>query len=109
MLRNIILFSFMLIILFIPWFWNNGYSYDNFVSKIYGAIHRDIWAFCWALILFECMSGRLSNLNNFFSWKPMTILSKLSFQAYLYHYLIIEYFILTNRTPIEVTPTNLVS
>lgn len=110
--KNIILWivslAINLSITFLTWPWLMGNSYHNFVSVLYGATHRTLWAMSWAYILFACATGHGGVINRILSWPALVPLSKLSFQAYLLNSVIISRFVYGARQPIYSSKLNLV-
>ncbi|CAG2112283.1 unnamed protein product, partial [Medioppia subpectinata] len=89
-----------LCITFLTWPWLLGNSYHNTASVLYGATHRTLWALSWSYILFACATGHGSIVNTVLSWKALVPLSRLSFQAYLYHSVLISRFVYDARQPL---------
>ena len=96
-------------ITFLTWPWLIGKSYHNWEAVLYGSTHRTIWALSWAYILFACSLGFGGFVNRVLSWKAMVPLSRLSFQAYLYHSVLISRFVYGARQPMIATKISLVS
>ncbi|XP_054166229.1 nose resistant to fluoxetine protein 6-like [Oppia nitens] len=77
------------VIIYSTYFWFLGYSYHNFGSVLYGTIHRTVWSICWSYILYACASGRGGIINRILSWSALVPLSRLSFQIYLFHFVLV--------------------
>ncbi len=73
--------------------WLVGKSYNNFLSILYGSTHRTLWSMSLAYILFSCVTGHGGVFNTIMSWKVWAPLSRLSFQAYLFQYVLIIRFL----------------
>ncbi|CAG2105278.1 unnamed protein product [Medioppia subpectinata] len=97
-----------LCITFLTWPWLLGNSYHNTASVLYGATHRTLWALSWSYILFACATGHGSIVNTVLSWKALVPLSRLSFQAYLYHSVLISRFVYDARQPLYSSKVTLV-
>lgn len=96
-------------ITFLTWPWLNGQSYHTWPSVLYGSVHRTLWALSWAYILLACATSHGSAVNRLLSWKPLVPFSRLSFQAYLYHSVLIARFVNSARQPVYASNINLVS
>ncbi|XP_054152665.1 uncharacterized protein LOC128951443 [Oppia nitens] len=72
-------------IISVGYLWILGYSYRNWLSVAYGAINRTLWSVCWAYMLFACMTGYGHIVQRVLAWPPLVPLSRLTFQANLYH------------------------
>src|ERR1700761_3309324 len=94
-------------ITFLTWPWLNGKSYHNWPSVLYGSTHRTIWALSWAYILFACSLGFGGFVDRVLSWKAMVPLSRLSFQAYLYHSVLMYGFVYASRQPTKISLVSL--
>ncbi len=90
------------------WPWLLGHSYQNFASILYAATHRTIWSMSWSYMLFACATGHGGLINQILSWKALVPLSRLSFQAYLVHIVLISRFVYSARQPIYSSQLNLV-
>ncbi|XP_054165755.1 arylsulfatase B-like [Oppia nitens] len=76
------------------------YSYDNPASVIYGTLLRTLLALAMAYMLYTCATGQSGPVNRILSWSAFVPLSKLSYQTYLYHFVIIQLFVYTVEQPI---------
>ncbi|CAG2169469.1 unnamed protein product [Oppiella nova] len=95
-------------ITFLTWPWLLGNSYHNMASVLYGSTHRTLWALSWSYVLFACATGHGSVVNTALSWKAFIPLSRLSFQAYLYHSVLISRFVYDARQPLYSSKITLV-
>ena len=93
---------------FLTWPWLTGSDYHNLLSIFYGSTHRTFWSLSWAYILFSCAMGCSTIINSLLEWTPLTPLSRLSFQAYLYNSIVFSLFANDARFPIYSSIFNLV-
>ncbi|XP_054165771.1 nose resistant to fluoxetine protein 6-like [Oppia nitens] len=90
------------------YFWYLGYSYNNFLSVLYGSTHRTVWAICWSYMLYACATGQGGIVNRVLSWPALVPLSRLSFHTYLFHYPLLLLITFSARQPTYLDPLNLV-
>ncbi|XP_054165801.1 nose resistant to fluoxetine protein 6-like, partial [Oppia nitens] len=95
-------------ITFLTYPWLLGKSYRNIESVLYGTTHRTLWALSWSYMLFASTLGYGSVVNKVLSWPAFVPLSRLSFQAYLYHSVLISRFVNSARQPMYSSKINLV-
>ncbi|XP_063232956.1 nose resistant to fluoxetine protein 6-like isoform X2 [Bacillus rossius redtenbacheri] len=75
----------------------HGYSVVE--ASVYAGLHRTVWAACVAWVVFACVSGYGGFVDAFLSWSAWQPLSRLTYCAFLCHFV----FLLVNtgmtRTP----------
>ncbi|PSN55352.1 hypothetical protein C0J52_01840 [Blattella germanica] len=80
-------------------FYNDEHEYSVLESGIYAGLHRSIWALSIAWMAFACIKGYGGPVDTFLSWKLFVPLSRLTYCAYLCHYIVLLYNIGSVRTP----------
>ncbi|KAH9426383.1 hypothetical protein DERP_010951 [Dermatophagoides pteronyssinus] len=70
--------------------WLQGWDYVNVPSILYGAIHRNIWAIGWALLIWAMARQHLPLMDRIFSHPMFQVFSKLTYQSYLLHSILIS-------------------
>lgn len=76
-----------------PWLQEEGpvaSGYHNAPSIAYGTLHRSFWALGWALLIYGCVNGHFRLLNQFLGYPVFQFLSKLAYQSYLLHSVLIS-------------------
>ncbi len=71
-----------------------GSTWSPFFTFLYTAFSRTIWIAGLCVVIYSCINGSPSNdginmITSFLSWKVWTLLSNLSFGAYLIHPIVI--------------------
>ena len=108
----ILVFSSMFLLMFITLLtypWLHGADYRNVGSIIYGSIHRTIWALAWAIIIYGCSTKQTININHLLSLPFFRFLSKLTYQSYLLHSVIISTIVYSARQKMYYTHFNFVN
>lgn len=90
-----------------PWLQNG--SYQNAWSILYGALHRSVWASAFALLIFGCVNGWVPLINSFLSAGLFQFLSKLTYQCYLLHSVLISAMVSSVRNKIYFSDSTMVS
>ncbi|KAI2797470.1 hypothetical protein BLOT_013027 [Blomia tropicalis] len=72
-----------------PWLLGDK-TYHDFGGLLYGMVHRTFWAIGWAIFIYVCVIGYAEPLNRFLSTGIFQILSKLTYQSYLVHSILIS-------------------
>lgn len=98
----------MLAVTLLTYPWLQGVSYKNAPSVLYGAVHRAVWAFAWALFVWCAAQNHLPLLNRIFALNLFQLLSKLTYQAYLLHPVLIAAVVKSVRQKIYYSDLNLV-
>ncbi|XP_030749331.1 nose resistant to fluoxetine protein 6-like [Sitophilus oryzae] len=85
------------------------YLYDvhQLLTALYAALYHPLWSICIAWIIIVLSLGHEPLINSFLSWRPLTILAKLSFCVYISHGIIQMYTAGSIRTPTHVSIFNL--
>lgn len=91
-----------------PWLQEPAADYHNAPSVAYGALHRSFWALGWALLIYGCVNGYFSILNQFLGYSVFQFLSKLTYQTYLLHSVLISAVTSSVRQKIYYSDINLV-
>lgn len=93
--------------------WLQGASYQNAPAYLYGVTHRTVWAAGWALLISGIVSGRRSSLSHFLKrvleCGPAQILSRLTYQSYLVHSVLISAVTCSVRQKMYFSDANFVS
>lgn len=89
--------------------WLQGADYINALSILYGAIHRCIWAIAWALFIWAMARQHLPLVDRLFSLPMFQVFSRLTYQSYLLHSVLISAIITSVRQKIYFSELNLVS
>ncbi|PSN55353.1 Nose resistant to fluoxetine protein 6 [Blattella germanica] len=84
-------------------FYDSEHGYNAFESSVYAALHRSAWALGVAWVIFACAKGYGDPVNKFLSWKFFFPLSRLTYCAYLCHYIVLLYNIGSMKIRIYVT------
>ncbi|GFU82280.1 nose resistant to fluoxetine protein 6 [Trichonephila clavipes] len=66
-------------------------SFDAYSSAIFAAIHRTAFALCVSWVLVACSFGLGGFVNAIFSWRVFDPLFRLSYYAYVFHFLVIAF------------------
>lgn len=82
--------SLMLAITLMTYPWLQNADYKNAPSVLYGTVHRTVWALAWALFIWCATQNHLPVLNQVFAMSLFQFLSKLTYQAYLLHSVLIS-------------------
>ena len=90
-----------------PWLQPNG-DYRNVGAILYGTVHRTVWSFGWALLVYGCVCGHLPLLNHFLGSGLFQFLSKLTYQTYLIHSILISAITLSVRQKIYYSDVNFI-
>ncbi|BES99326.1 transferase activity, transferring acyl groups other than amino-acyl groups [Nesidiocoris tenuis] len=79
------------------------YVYNNVIAAFYNALWSPVWCLgnCW--IIFACCSGYSDCINPILSSKPLRILGKLSYCAFMVHQLVVNLLFSELRAPIYIT------
>ncbi|XP_014224477.1 nose resistant to fluoxetine protein 6-like [Trichogramma pretiosum] len=76
----------------------NDYPYNKWEASFYAGLHRHVFTGAVAWIIFACINGYAGPVNTFLSWRVWVPLSKLTYSAYLTHYIVLLYNIGSART-----------
>ncbi|KAL5012245.1 hypothetical protein ScPMuIL_010796 [Solemya velum] len=74
-----------------------GSPMDSVTAAIYNALHRSVWAFGVAWLIFSCATGHGGIINSFLSWGAFIPLSRLTYCAYLVHPTVLSFYGATKR------------
>ncbi|XP_011498391.1 PREDICTED: nose resistant to fluoxetine protein 6-like [Ceratosolen solmsi marchali] len=77
----------------------NNHPYNKWEASFYAGLHRHIFTLSVSWIIFVCVNGYAGPLNAFLCWRAWIPLSKLTYSAYLSHYIVLLYNIGSVRTP----------
>src|SRR5699024_8258705 len=88
--------------------WLQGAEYRNAAGVLYGATHRAFWALGWALFVWGCARGHLPLVDELFSLGVFRFLSRLTYQCYLLHSVLIAAVTNSVRQKIYFSTLNLV-
>ncbi|XP_060807840.1 nose resistant to fluoxetine protein 6 [Amyelois transitella] len=77
---------------------HHHYLYNRPIcNAIYASLNRTIWAIGVSVVIGVSEYGDLPYLNNFFAWKPLVPLSRLTYGVYISHYSILQLFFFSLR------------
>ncbi|XP_028047408.1 nose resistant to fluoxetine protein 6 isoform X2 [Monomorium pharaonis] len=82
------------------------YTYNRVMASLYASLHRQGFAILVSWIIFCCMHGYAGPINYLLSWRGWIPLSKLTYCAYLSHYLFILSHVGAVRTTGNLTQMN---
>lgn len=68
------------------WMYFDNYSYNELEASFYAGFHRQIFALSISWLIFCCAHGYGGFVNHFLSWKGWVPFSKLTYSAYLCHF-----------------------
>lgn len=81
---------------------------DDATRVIYGSFHRFAWSIAVAWVIFACVQGQGSLVNDFLSWKAFAPLGRLTYCVYLIHLNYITTFIARSRAAFFYNVTDVV-
>ncbi|XP_017789113.1 PREDICTED: nose resistant to fluoxetine protein 6-like, partial [Habropoda laboriosa] len=81
------------------WMYFDDRAYDRLEASFYAGLHRQIFALSISWIIFCCARGYGGFVSQFLSWKGWVPFSKLTYSAYLCHYV----FLLTEVGSVRTT------
>ncbi|CAJ0959873.1 unnamed protein product, partial [Mesorhabditis belari] len=76
---------------------------STWYSLMYGAFGRPAYALAIAWVSFVCATGNASYVNNFLGWKFFTPLSRITFDAYLIHPILLQIYNFSRPQPFHLT------
>ncbi|XP_014204831.1 nose resistant to fluoxetine protein 6-like [Copidosoma floridanum] len=81
----------------------DDHPYDRLEASFYAGFHRHVFvvAICW--IIFASVNGYAGVINSLLSWRFWVPLAKLTYSAYLTHYIVLLYNIAIVRTSSDFT------
>lgn len=68
------------------WMYFDDHRYNELEASFYAGFHRQIFALSISWLIFCCVHGYGGFVNQFLSWKGWVPFSKLTYSAYLCHY-----------------------
>ncbi|CAJ0582468.1 unnamed protein product, partial [Mesorhabditis spiculigera] len=86
-------FAVMLFVVMIPSANPHQHLMPLFWRAAYSALSKPLWGLCLSWIVISCYYGYGGLVNSFMSWPGWAPLGRLTYTAYLIHFLIIYYFI----------------
>ncbi|XP_003396151.2 nose resistant to fluoxetine protein 6 isoform X1 [Bombus terrestris] len=81
------------------WMYFDDYSYNELEASFYAGFHRQIFALSISWLIFCCVHGYGGFVGQFLSWKGWVPFSKLTYSAYLCHYVFLLVEAGSVRTP----------
>ncbi|XP_076348103.1 nose resistant to fluoxetine protein 6-like [Tachypleus tridentatus] len=69
--------------------YNRGNLPSPWEAGLYASLHRSAWAVGLGWLAFACATGRGGIIDSFLSWKIFIPLGRLTYSAYLFHFVII--------------------
>ncbi|KAJ8676409.1 hypothetical protein QAD02_012196 [Eretmocerus hayati] len=69
----------------------DDHIYNKYEASFYAGLHRHIFALAVSWVVFACDNGYAGILSPFLSWTGWVPLSKLTYSAYLTHYVVLLY------------------
>ncbi|XP_071559721.1 nose resistant to fluoxetine protein 6 isoform X1 [Temnothorax nylanderi] len=82
--------------------------YNRLEASFYAGFHRQVFVLAVSWIIFCCINGYAGPINYLLSWHGWIPLSKLTYCAYLSHYLVILSHVGAVRTPGNLTQMNMI-
>ncbi|CAH0560082.1 unnamed protein product [Brassicogethes aeneus] len=73
------------------------YEYDPYISALFNAFTRPMWAFAISSMVYLCISGNGGVINEFLSCHFFKIISRLTYSMYLTHLGVLAYMIAPRR------------
>ena len=67
-------------------------TYSTFTAVTYATLHRPAWALCLCWVVVMCHYGYGGPVQAFLAWKPFIPLSRLTYCAYLVHFIVLDLF-----------------
>nr|XP_034192714.1 nose resistant to fluoxetine protein 6-like isoform X1 [Osmia lignaria] len=92
-------FSGLFVIVFPRWMYYDDHPYDRLEASFYAGFHRQIFALSVSWIIFCSVHGYAGIVGQLLSWKGWVPFSKLTYTAYLCHYV----FLLTEAGSVRTT------
>ncbi|KAG0429390.1 hypothetical protein HPB47_023705, partial [Ixodes persulcatus] len=78
-----------LVLVFLPLLWNSAEDESyRLLQAFYAGGHQVIWGMAWSWIFYACCTGRAGLAVKVLSWEGFVIPARLTFGAYLVHYLV---------------------
>ncbi|XP_033326893.2 O-acyltransferase like protein isoform X1 [Megalopta genalis] len=68
------------------WMYFEDHVYDRLEASLYAGLHRQVFALSISWIIFCCVHGYAGFVDHCLSWRGWVPLSKLTYSAYLCHY-----------------------
>ncbi|XP_076627232.1 nose resistant to fluoxetine protein 6 [Colletes latitarsis] len=81
------------------WMYFDDHLYDKFEASFYAGFHRQIFVLSVSWIIFCCVHGYAGFLDQFLSWRGWVPFGRLTYSAYLCHYIFLLIEQGTVRTP----------
>ncbi|OXU20424.1 hypothetical protein TSAR_007621, partial [Trichomalopsis sarcophagae] len=81
----------------------SDHHYSQLEASFYAGFHRHAFSLAVSWIIFACVNGYAGPVNAFLSWNVWVPLSKLTYSAYLSHYIILLYNVGSARTSSSLT------
>lgn len=74
---------------FVCFYQNDAYkNHTTIKATLFFPLQRPLWALCLCWISYACLSGNAGIVNSFLSIPTFQILSKITYSAYLLHFVI---------------------
>ena len=89
-------------------FKKNGQFLSNAENVAYAMCHRFAWGCAVVWVIYACHNKMGGAVNAFLSWKAWSPLGRLTYNAYLLHFLVLFYFYYTQDTPVHYQDSGLV-
>lgn len=113
----ILLSSFIIYVLWIwwpqRWVQMDGAApraiYTGLEAATYASLSGALWSAAWTYIIVACTTGNASPLDRLLSWRGFLPFSRLNYQAYVSHLLIVSHYVGSARVPIHLSYFFLVS
>lgn len=90
-----------MIVVYGPWkvFKVNGTFFTNGENIMYAATHRVIWSCAVAWVIYACHHQYGGFVDKILSWKVFIPLSRLTYNTYLVHLMVMVYFVINRAVP----------
>ncbi|XP_015522578.2 nose resistant to fluoxetine protein 6 isoform X1 [Neodiprion lecontei] len=86
----------------------SDHVYNRLEASFYAGFHRPAFALAISWIIFACVNGKAGPINGLLAWTGWLPLSRLTYSAYLSHFIVLLYNSGIARAPGNVTPYTVV-
>ena len=100
-----------MLVVYGPWkvFKANGSFFTDGENVMYAATHRVVWSCAVAWVIYACHYQYGGFVNTILSWKVFMPLSRLTYNTYLLHLMVMVYFVINRAVPSHYQDSFLVS
>ncbi|KAK2581820.1 hypothetical protein KPH14_002289 [Odynerus spinipes] len=83
----------------IPIFYGPRQDFTAIEASIYASLHRALWSLGTGWLLLACATDNSGPISKILRWRPFSVLSRLTYAAYLVNGFVVTYYLATTRTP----------